>query len=1120
VPIQLIAGRFAVDDSKFRPGGMGRIYRATDLEEQKGCAFKVLGGSKQGSKLHELALTRELESLSRLSHPNVVRLIAHGTCDEFGMYVVFEWLEEDFDSRKARSLWHSFSSYYSDVGSTILEALCYAYTKGITHRDLKPSNIMFDLEGRPKLVDFGISGVLDRISIGATLRHLKSPIYSPPEEQAPDPVRDVYGFAAIAAFAISKTPPNSREDLLAAVATIPDEQERGVLESCLAVDCEDRPGSVLEVRQQLRGIFEGDTDDVRTLAYLRLPGNVEAILRERGLPCAIDQICSCLSTSSFLEPPKVRADGDPSRMVVVSAEMTVVIARDSANPGILVVISGAETRASHWSFAQEHSLPLPVEFRPANRLGRIQGADRVIDGIIEELQTHKALEDLASDESIFDTWRTILRGRVDYYGAKYPALIVKAFKSEGNRIFANLQEPPDQNIAGLSYFVEDGVNKIAVGVVEAVQDESVVLYCSALFDKSALDSGGRLRFNSAGTEIAIRKQEEALDRVQMGECPNGRLATYFSEPEKAPLPVTQPLQGIIKGLDQDKLNAVSGSLAASSVYLVVGPPGTGKTEFISELVLQELKNKPGARLLIAAQTHMAVDNALSRLRSIDPSVICVRLGRTSERISAESADIVLDKVAERWGAEVVARSKAALEEFGLERGVQVDRVRASRATRRAFSAQNQLNLLKDQVRAASDGAATLREIPIGSRTKADSRTIDHLEGKVLELRGEIQIADLRLREAEGEVFALGQAAVAELEGLKNADLDLSTMEGTVDGVMTIVAEWHRRVANPQDLFPAILADAQVVGGTCLGFIGVPGTSTIEYDTAIVEEASRALAPELMVPASRAKKVVLVGDGKQLPPFLESDLLGQGWLTANGLSRAEVEETLFDRLNARLPKECRSELKIQYRMHPDIGSLVGAVFYPGTLESADIAGSSAVSLRSLDFPKNVMFVTTSRESDRGEKPASPGFTNECEVRVVKRVVGAILKSARKRHKEKLSLVVLTPYVASRDALERSIAELRSLFKNSIISVHTIHTFQGRQADIAVFSAVRSNSQCDLGFTKDARLVNVALSRGRGGLVIVGDGDFLSKPASSQAYRDVIGYIRSNPASCAFIEARHV
>jgi superfamily I DNA and/or RNA helicase len=90
----------------------------------------------------------------------------------------------------------------------------------------------------------------------------------------------------------------------------------------------------------------------------------------------------------------------------------------------------------------------------------------------------------------------------------------------------------------------------------------------------------------------------------------------------------------------------------------------------------------------------------------------------------------------------------------------------------------------------------------------------------------------------------------------------------------------------------------------------------------------------------------------------------------------------------------------------------------------------------------------------------------------------------------------------------------------VSVHTVHTFQGQQADIVIYCTVRSNAGGDLGFTKDARLVNVALSRGRGGLVIIGDAHFLSREKSSLAYRDLIAYIRSHPESCGQKEARHV
>jgi superfamily I DNA and/or RNA helicase len=208
------------------------------------------------------------------------------------------------------------------------------------------------------------------------------------------------------------------------------------------------------------------------------------------------------------------------------------------------------------------------------------------------------------------------------------------------------------------------------------------------------------------------------------------------------------------------------------------------------------------------------------------------------------------------------------------------------------------------------------------------------------------------------------------------------------------------------------------------------------------------------------------------------------------------------------------------MHPAIGDLVGHVFYPGLLESANGAGQSAVSLIHLGMDRNVLLVSTSREQDRKEDRQGSGFVNSCEVRTVRRILIDLLKRARKKRREKLSVVLLTPYAANRQALEQAIASVRSNYGHADVSVHTVHTFQGRQADIAIYSCVRSNSTADLGFTRDPRLLNVALSRGRGGLIIVGDLSFLGGKGSSAAYRDVLAYAHANPTSCSIKDAKHV
>jgi serine/threonine protein kinase len=1131
VSFRIVDERFAVDLSSAREGGMGKVFRARDLRSGDLCALKVLDISRRGSALHELALQRELEALGSLTYRHIVPLIGHGADAELGPYIAIKWLNDDLESRCENAPFPSWDAFWRAVGEPILGALCYAFVKNRVHRDFKPANIMFDDAGDAKLIDFGISGLLDNIGVGLTLRQHRSEIYSPPEETAKDPIRDVYGFAATATYALTGVEFLSREQMLDTFRQVAWPEGIGqVLASCLQTDPDDRPENVVVLRERLArvtsvdGVEVADNSQPKSTVFVRLLPKVEQQIRARLDTTPITAVIAALNVGTYIERVKNGTGSSSDRLSLITADMSLVVTVESSNPSVLLVLAAHETRPTHWSFAQERSFRAPIHFREAGGVGRVEESERAIHALFQTLAAHEVAYDLNDDQSVFEVWRTVLRGRADYYGRKFPTLILSAIRVDGMRIIATLDEVPDPNLVGLSYFVEDGIDRVAIGEVESVQDDSLVLYCTAEFAASEVLEAGRLRYNAAGTERAIKHQEVALDSIQSGDVPNPSLASLVSDPSKAAVPAGVEYESIVPDIDEDKQRAARAALGSDGLFLVVGPPGTGKTEFITELVLQEVKRNPDVRILLSAQTHMAVDNALSRIKQTRPNLSCVRLGKPSERIARESSDLLLDELAKEWRTRVSTRCLEALDTYGRTKSIDVTLLSAQRIARRAFNARREVETCQNRLRSVTDKLALLRESQDTALSPETTVSIDELEDKMLNIRDECATLQLRTEEAESEVWRVGEAAVSILDKLPQDEAvdESSTVADSdhVREVLVIVSEWLQRLSVSREFFPAILAESQVVAGTCLGFLGVPGTSEITYDLAIIEEASRALPTEVLVPASRAKRIVLVGDRRQLPPFLESELLGKEWLEANNLTRAEVEETLFARLEARLPTSAIAKLRVQYRMHPAIGRLVGKVFYPGALDSAPTAGANAVSLQQLGFDRNVLLISTSRELDHAEAPKGSGYASPCEVRTVRTLLIDILKRARKKRREKLSVVLLTPYVANRQALEQAIAGVMNSHPNADVSVHTVHTFQGRQADIAIYSCVRSNPDADLGFTRDARLLNVALSRGRGGLVVVGDLDFLGGKGSSSAYRDLLSYARTNAATCAVKEARHV
>lgn len=1122
MPLRSVGDRFVLLDAG-KPGGMAKVLRAMDTTTGSQCGIKALQTAHDPSSLNCLAMTRDIESLEALRHPHIVRLISHGRDDDLGVYLAMEWLEVDLKSACLKTPYLDWTTYWKQVGAPLLAALCYAYAKKRIHRDVKPANIMFNAEGDLKLIDFGISGVLEKTKLGATLKGHKSGAFSPPEDSPKDALRDVYGFAATAIYAFAPADFETREELLASFECLsaPDDVRR-VLEGCLAADPDDRPDSVLELRELLARstVTSGLTDEERhPTVYIKLSRSVEQLLREQDPPGSLGSTIRDLNELCFAENSARVVEHDSNRLVLVTAGRTYIVAVDTINPGVLVVVSARDTRPARWSYAQDRSMRVSLNFREGDRIGRVEQSQRNIEQLQDALSTHSGEQSGIGDQSVFEVWRAILRGRAEFYGRKYPAILASSLRPDGARIVATLIDAPDENLVGLSYFVDDGVAKVAAGEIESIQDNSVILYCSAPFDPKALRDGGWLRYNASGTERAIRHQELAIERVQSSECPNLDLAKFIGDPSLVPAPKPVDYSPIVPDIDQDKQQAVKAALGSQSIFLIVGPPGTGKTEFITELVLQELERKPDARILIAAQTHMAVDSAMSRVRQARPDVSCVRLGRPSDKIARGSLEFLIENLVQPWRDKVTRKCHEAVDAYGESRGVDVNILRYSRAAKRAVEEERAQTGCEVQNAEVLSELVQIREKTPQEQAQLASR-IDALEDMILTLKEQLSNHELRVAEAKSELYKLGQPAIDVFEAILEGNTPAaSTTDTEADQILAVVSGWLQRLSLSQELFPAILAESQVIGGTCLGFIGVPGTSEIEYDIAIIEEASRALPSEVLVPASRAHRVVLVGDGKQLPPFLESELQSVDWLEANSLTEAEVNETLFDRLELRLPDASVARLKLQYRMDKSIGDLVGNVFYPGLLRSAPGAGSKKISLIELGLEKNVLLVSTSREAKRSEEDLNPGYANPCEARVIRSLLRDLIKRTRKRQKKGFSIAVLAPYIGQTIAIENAIADLRgdAEGREIKIAVHTVHTFQGKQADIAIFSCVRTEG---LGFTADPRLVNVAISRGQGGLIIVGDVRFLESNQSSDAYRQIVKHVRENTAACRLMEASDV
>ncbi len=304
---------------------------------------------------------------------------------------------------------------------------------------------------------------------------------------------------------------------------------------------------------------------------------------------------------------------------------------------------------------------------------------------------------------------------------------------------------------------------------------------------------------------------------------------------------------------------------------------------------------------------------------------------------------------------------------------------------------------------------------------------------------------------------------------------------------------------------ALVMRSDVVAATCVGLVGVPGVDQVPFDLCIVDEASKATPTEVLVPLANSKRWVLVGDQRQLPPFVEHALDHPDLLRRFEISPGDLHSTLFATLAEQLPTACKVQLTNQHRMHPTIGKLISDCFYDGTLTSSVRDISSTVQV-AFDVP--VVWYDTSTLSDRRERLSGTSVRNFREARIIADLLDR-LQFVAGRQSLTVSVVVLTGY----DAQRREILDLITAQELERVNLHvrvaTVDAYQGQEADIAIFSVTRSNMAGDLGFLRSEERVNVALSRARDGVVIIGDVSFIEGASSRpNPLATVIHHIRLN------------
>ncbi|KAK7203443.1 regulator-nonsense transcripts 1 [Myxozyma melibiosi] len=276
----------------------------------------------------------------------------------------------------------------------------------------------------------------------------------------------------------------------------------------------------------------------------------------------------------------------------------------------------------------------------------------------------------------------------------------------------------------------------------------------------------------------------------------------------------------------------------------------------------------------------------------------------------------------------------------------------------------------------------------------------------------------------------------------------------------------------------ILANADVICCTCVG-AGDPRVSRLKFRTVLIDESTQAAEPECMIPlVMGCKQAVLVGDHKQLGPVIMN----------KKAARAGLHQSLFERLV--LLGLAPIRLNIQYRMHPCLSEFPSNMFYEGCLQNGVTTHERI--RREVDFPWPVAETPMMFWSNLGLEEISASGTsylNRTEASNVEKLVTRFFKAGITPSQ----IGIITPYEGQRSYIVSSMQTNGSLRKELYkeVEVASVDAFQGREKDYIILSCVRSNEHQGIGFLSDPRRLNVALTRAKYGLVVIGNPKVLSK-----------------------------
>ena len=891
----LIAERYRLK-REIATGNMSTVYEGEDTRRHQQVVAVKLLKTVQTSAITQEVFRRETHALEQSEHLNIVTIFDSGRDEAHqSYYLVLEYLPRTLLDEIAAHPDTSDNTWCWPLMQQMTEALIYAHSRGIIHRDLKPSNMLMTPEGIIKLTDFGISYLKYELGTGVTVSRFWSEGYASPEQrrgQKATEKSDLYALGSVFYHLLSRQAPPPEGPTLELVRSLPIAHPlKRLIEQMIAQDPEQRPENALQLRRRLDALQRSRPQpEVYLLVtesaqrHLFNAGHIAHPIREeacRYLQHELDGDEGSGSKEIF-----VMREGDEIRLLTDTLRLICV--RDTNYPAIAI-------KAVHDPYdpelEQQRHRALGVRYqwqcigdaqRNTALLLKQNELWLTIKALYDQFDAHKQTRqtDLRQERERKDltkTWDSILRLQVQEL-ERYPKLAYKQSHRVGNTMTFELRHPaPDtlswpDSVPLAVMHPQKRFQQLFVGRLMSVSGTEVQVAWESVDIQDRrqvledVPATGLLGVYQQEALAVLKRQQYAVSAIRSGGTVNPLLSDVLLDLSTARFDtIDEQMEFFQPSLAEDKKQAVRQALATRDLFLLQGPPGTGKTTTLAEIILQILKIKPDARILVSSQSNVAVNHVLTQVAKVRESqhIEIIRIGR-AEKINQGARGWTLEQRLADWREEVLQRT--TLIEADLKRQVQQQKQQRRREREFSPALMRDLEQCRDWLDEltlkledfAEDGREYARQREVVHTLDKTSHAWNDAQAALQELDKHIQQNMEHIKVQLGLIYETipdtlrGSPAAsfsAERERLAHliiSLLQIKTEETREEKLLDLVQRWRKIFGRQEDFAEPLFERANIFAATCL-ITGGRYLKDQEFDWAIIDEAGRATAPELLIP---------------------------------------------------------------------------------------------------------------------------------------------------------------------------------------------------------------------------------------------------------------------------------